>query len=92
MTVIEVSLNDSLRYGVEWFFGSLGSNISADAAPNLANPFLASTGSGLDVGIASRTSNKFLAPQLTATETDVTSGSNPQVIVCNRATAFIDTE
>jgi general secretion pathway protein D len=90
VTVIEVSLNDSLRYGVEWFLDSVGGSILSDAALNLANPFLASTGSGLDVGIVSRSTNKFIALQLLATETDFTILSNPQVIVRNGATAFIN--
>ncbi|MGK0171698.1 MAG: general secretion pathway protein D, partial [Gammaproteobacteria bacterium] len=81
---------DSLRYGVEWFLDSVGGSILSDAALNLANPFLASTGSGLDVGIVSRSTNKFIALQLLATETDFTILSNPQVIVRNGATAFIN--
>jgi type II secretion system protein D len=90
VTVIEVSLNDSLRYGVEWYLNSISNDILADAALNLLNPFLTSTGSGLDVGVVSRTSNKFIALQLLATETDFTILSNPQVIVRSGASALIN--
>jgi general secretion pathway protein D len=90
LTVLEVVLNDRLRYGVEWYLDSRIGDTILDANLDLSNPFLNDTGSGLDIGVISLTSNKFLALQMLANETDFTILSNPQVIVRNGATASIN--
>jgi len=86
VTLIEVTLNDRLRYGVEWFLTRANSNAVADATLDLS----VGIASGLDLGLVSLTSNKFLALELLKGETDFIILSNPQVIVRNGSTARIN--
>jgi general secretion pathway protein D len=86
VTLIEVTLNDRLRYGVEWFLTRAGNDVLADAALDLSVGIT----SGLDIGLVSLTSNKFLALELLKSETDLTILSNPHLIVRNGSTARIN--
>ena len=89
VTLLEVVLNDNLRFGVEWFLDQVSSGFIADVAVNLGNPLLAGA-VGLDAGIVSLSSNKFFAFQLLEGETSFKILSNPQVIVKNGATAIVN--
>jgi len=86
VTLLEVTLNEEMRYGVEWFLEETFGDLLADAALDLSQNVVR----GLDVGVIDLSSNKFLALQLLATETDFTILSNPQVIVKNGATARVN--
>jgi general secretion pathway protein D len=85
VTLAEVVLNDSMKYGVEWFlFGTSGNN-RASAQMDL--------GQGLDKGLVldfvNLANDKFITLELLASETDFKILANPQMVVKNGSSATI---
>jgi len=87
-TIVEVSLNNSLAYGVEWFLSGNGAGTAADLAVDLNNVANIPTPAA-SLGVVSLSSSRFATIELLATETNVQILSRPRVLVKNKSTAEI---
>jgi general secretion pathway protein D len=87
--IVDVSLNDALQYGVQWFLTNSGAGALADASVNLGQGIggAAAAAAGVNVGIIALNSNRFFTLQLLANLTDLVMLSNPSLIVKNGYTA-----
>lgn len=84
VTIAEVILNESMRYGVEWFlFEKLGGAKQAEAQLDLTNAVT----QGLNLGVLNLNNNKFAALELIGADTDFNILSNPQILVKNGSQA-----
>lgn len=85
MVIAEVTLNDEMRYGVEWYLKKNGSLI-ADATTSLGIP----TGvpSNFTASIVNA-ANNYATLQLLGSQTSFSLLSNPKIVVRNGATATI---
>jgi general secretion pathway protein D len=83
-TIVEVTLSNSLDYGVRWFLSDNNFNIGFNAPP----PTIAS-GDGLALAIFSNDGDARLFIDLLAAETGVKFLSAPQVMVLDNQTANI---
>lgn len=93
-TIVEVQLNESLAYGVEWFLSKqFGDAALADVTTNLINS--AATGGffgtgatgGTTIGIISLTANQFFILDVLASETELRVLSRPRILVKNKSRA-----
>ena len=93
--IVEVQLNETLAYGVEWFLSQQFGDAIADITTNLLNP--AATGGflgegatgGATLGILSLTKNMFFVLDVLATETSLRVLSRPRILVKNKSSAVI---
>ncbi len=87
--IVDVSLNDALQYGVQWFLTNAGAGALADATVNLGQGLAgaAAAAAGINVGVVALNSNRFFTLQLLSNLTDLVMLSNPSLIVKNGYTA-----
>lgn len=85
MVIAEVTLNDEMRYGVEWFLRRTGATL-ADATTLLGMP--AGVTSNFTASIVTA-SNNYATLQLLGSQTSFLLLSNPKIVVRNGATATI---
>lgn len=83
-TIAEVRLNDTLRYGLQWFFKRGGSTFSLS---NLASGAVASTFPGFSYAFADRDINVVLDALTSITDVNVI--SSPQIMVLDNQTATL---
>ncbi|MCI0429163.1 MAG: type II secretion system secretin GspD [Rhodospirillales bacterium] len=87
-TIIEVTLNDTLKYGIEWFFshGEGGFTLSAPSTDSLLNPTSLVSGA---TGFTYLLNTKDVQVVITAltSVTDVKVISSPQLLVLDNQTA-----
>ncbi len=86
VAIAEVRLNNSMRYGVEWYLKSTGNLVSDIATTLIPTDF---TSPALATGIID-SKNNFATLQLLASETSFSLLSNPKIVVRNGATAKIN--
>lgn len=92
-SIIEVQLNESMAYGVEWFLSGRTNKARGDVSTNLRNSAIPLAGglasSGTTIGLVSLKDNAFATLDLLAAETAVQVLSRPRVLVKNKMTAEI---
>ena len=86
MVIAEVTLNEEMRYGVEWYLKKNGATI-ADATTSLGIP--AGITPNFAANIISATNN-YTILQLLGSQTSFSLLSNPRIVVRNGATAHIN--
>jgi len=90
-TILEVSLDENLAYGVQWFLRRNGiidsSNKDLTLGVNLSNPSIVSAPG--QIGLTSLSSSTSATIDLLASTTDLRILSRPRLLVRNQATATI---
>ena len=96
-TVIEVSLTDELRYGLQWFFrhsiGPYGATaVLSDATPNIGagGQPLAGAGSGFSYSLLDNVGTVRAVLTALASDNKVNVVSSPSLMVLNNQEAFIN--
>jgi general secretion pathway protein D len=84
----EVSLNDTMAYGVEWYLKHTGNNVASDILTDLSSAAILGTPAAA-IGVFSLTNNQFATLDLLATKTHLEVLSRPRVIVKNKEKATI---
>ena len=85
MVIAEVTLNDEMRYGVEWYLKKNGS-VLADATATLGIPAAANSNFAFNIVNAA---GNYAALQMLGAQTSYLLLSNPKIVVRNGATAQI---
>lgn len=92
-SIIEVQLNESMAYGVEWFLSGRTNRARGDVTTSLRNSNISLTNglasAGSTIGLVSLKDNAYATLDLLAGETSVQVLSRPRVLVKNRETAEI---
>lgn len=87
VTILEVQLNETLQYGVEYFLSLTSGDVLADLEIDLRPQDLIDPSASLGVVI---NSDAFFLIDLLRQETDLTVLSRPRLLVRNRRTASIE--
>ncbi|MGD9650660.1 MAG: secretin N-terminal domain-containing protein, partial [Dongiaceae bacterium] len=88
-TIVEVQLNDSLAYGVEWFLRGREGDLVNTAAVNLGNPLNIPSPVPGQIKLLSSQWDSRATLNLLASETNLRVLSRPRILVKNRSTATI---
>lgn len=90
-SILEVTLNDDLSYGVEWFFNNtIGNNRQGQGQLDLGDAGLAAIAPGFSYTIINSASNIKVALNALATESEVNVLSAPSLMVLDNQTATIN--
>ncbi len=90
-SILEVTLNGDLNYGVEWFFNNqVGRSRTGQGALDLGDPGLAALAPGFSYTIVNSASNIKVALNALETESEVNVLSAPSLMVLDNQTATIN--
>ena len=90
-SILEVTLNDDLSYGVEWFFNNqVGRSRTGQAALDLGDSGIAALAPGFSYTIVNSASNIKVALNALAQESEVNVLSAPSLMVLDNQTATIN--
>lgn len=89
-SIIEVTLDDGLEYGVEWFFRNSVGNYSAQSQLDLDDAGLAALTPGFSYSIINTAADVRLAINALATASDINVLSSPSLMVLDNQTASIN--
>ena len=90
-TIIEVTLGDSLEYGVEWFFkNGLAGNKQGSGLLDLGAPGIGTVAPAFSYAVIDSLGDVRAAINLLATESDVSVLSSPSLMVLDNQTATIN--
>ncbi|MBI3706774.1 MAG: hypothetical protein HY246_03705 [Proteobacteria bacterium] len=91
--IVEVQLNGSLAYGVQWFLSGRRRSVQGDISTNFSSGDVVPTGTGATggatIGVIALADNAFSTIDLLASQTDLRVLSRPRVLVQNTQPARI---
>jgi general secretion pathway protein D len=89
-SILEVSLTDDLRYGVEWFFKNTFDDYKGLGTLDLGVPGIAALSPGFSYTIIDSAANVRIALNALAEESDVNTLASPSLMVLDNHTAKIN--
>ncbi len=89
-SIIEVTLDDGLEYGVEWFFKNSADDYSGQSQLDLGDVGLGALTPGFSYTIINNATDIRLAFNVLATQSDVNVLSSPSLMVLDNQTASIN--